>query len=149
MAGFAGAGAARVLPSRVSDSEEAEATLDADEIRALVQQQCAGELARLCREYGMGGVGSQTTIATLVELDFGSPGTRTGNFIVADPNVLPQTNVFMSQSGIAATGRSADENELDAFVCRCVPMTGSFVAYVTPVDGGSVSGKYMFQYFLK
>ena len=133
---------------------EQEARRSTDTRPGQLEPLTAADVLRLCREYCLtmagvttGGV-TQTIRATLVELDFGSPGTRQRTFVVVDPAVTAQTNVVMSQSALAAIGRSADENELDAFVCRCTPVAGSFTAFITTVDGGSVSGLYKFQYLL-
>jgi hypothetical protein len=92
-----------------------------------------------------GGVGAA---ATVVEIDFGSTPVKGKKFTIVDASVIATTNVIASQSGLAATGRQADENEMDALICRVTPGTGQFTLYVEAYPG-PVSGKYKIQYMLK
>lgn len=91
------------------------------------------------------GSGSPTVV---VELDFGSGLVKAGVFTVIDAGIGPSSNVFMMQSGLAPSGKSADENEFDAFLCRCTPGSGKFTAYVQSLNG-PVTGKFKFEYFVK
>ena len=84
----------------------------------------------------------------LVELDFGALPVREGKFAVNDTRVTATSNVLMLQSGQAPTGKSADENELDAIDCRCTPAPGQFTAYLSSLFG-PVSGKFKFGYVLR
>ena len=80
-----------------------------------------------------------------VELDFGSPGTRSKTFTVTDADVSASSVIQAWQSGSAATGRSSDENEMDQIMFRAVPGAGSFTLYATSLFG-PVSGLYKVNY---
>lgn len=80
-----------------------------------------------------------------VELDFGSLGTRSKTFTVTDVDVSASSMLQAWQSGVAATGRSADEVEMDQIVFRAVPGAGSFTLYATSLLG-PVSGLYKVNY---
>lgn len=89
-----------------------------------------------------GGAGASWTT---VEVDFGSIPTYDKTFTVTDASVSLTSKVIALHAGDAATGRQADENELDALVCRAVPATGSFTLYVRSTTG-PVAGKYKVHY---
>ena len=84
----------------------------------------------------------------LVTLNFGATAVAEGTFTVTDGRVTANTRVFLEQSGSAAPGRQADENEFEAFLCRCVPGAGSFTAYVRS-HMGLVVGSYNFHYIVR
>lgn len=79
------------------------------------------------------------------EIDFGPVAVRSKTFTVTDAGVSPASRIVAVQSGAAATGRSADENEGDALVLRCVPGAGSFTLYTTAIEG-PVAGKFKINY---
>lgn len=89
-----------------------------------------------------------TRDAVLVELDFGSTPTRSTVATINDQRVTATSNILMLQSGIAPTGKSADENEMDTLICRCLPAAGSFTAYINSMDGWVV-GKFKFNYVVR
>ena len=90
-----------------------------------------------------GGSGGGTFSQT--EIDFGSVGTKSGKFVVTNASVSLTSKILANQAATAATGRSEDENEMDALVCRCVPAAGSFTVYIDSVTG-YISGKYKINY---
>ncbi len=83
---------------------------------------------------------------TEVEIDFGSSPMWSKSFTIIDGNVSPSSKLVATQSGSAATGRDADENEMDALILNCKPGSGQFTmnAFAFP---GPVSGKYKINYF--
>lgn len=83
-----------------------------------------------------------------VELDFGSPGTRSKTFTITDADVSASSVIQAWQSGVAATGRSADENEMDQIVFRAVPGAGSLTLYANSLFG-PVSGLYKVNYSIR
>lgn len=89
-----------------------------------------------------------TRDAVVVELDFGSTPTRSKTFTVTDGRILPAKSVLMNQSGVAPTGKSADENEMDSFMANCLPGTGSFTANIFSLFG-PVVGKFKFLYVVR
>lgn len=105
------------------------------------------------REVGSAGIaGSNGTdgadgalTVTEVEIDFGSVPVREKHFTITDAGVSATSKIIAVQSGKAATGRDADENEMDALVFNCKPETGQFVlnAFAIP---GPVTGKYKVNY---
>lgn len=98
--------------------------------------------------YGNTHFGGGGGAATVVELDFGAVLVKAGTFTVTDATVTTASNIFMQQSGLAPTGKSADENEFDAFVCRCTPGSGQFTAYIQSING-PVVGNFKFEYLVK
>lgn len=85
--------------------------------------------------------------AITVELDFGTVGMRDKAFTVTDSNVTSAKKIIFWHTAIAATGKSVDENEMDTFVCRCVPGAGSFVVYISSLFGPVVN-KFKFEYLV-
>jgi len=90
-------------------------------------------------------VGARDSI--VVELSF-LTGVLSQSFTVQDPRVTASEQVVMWQSGQAPTGKSQDENELDAFSCRCASGAGSFVAYIDSLFG-VVAGPFRFAYVVR
>lgn len=84
----------------------------------------------------------------MTELDFGATPRISFVATVNDTRVTTASSVTMLQSGIAPTGKSADENEMDALVCRCLPAAGSFTAYIDSMFG-PVIGKFKFHYVVR
>ena len=72
-----------------------------------------------------GGGGGATW--TAVELDFGVDAKFVAKTTVTDAAITATTKIMVLQSGIAATGRQADENEMDSITCSAIPGTGNFV----------------------
>ena len=89
--------------------------------------------------------GINSSVITQVELDFGSTPTRSKKFTITNANVTASSQLQMWQSADAPTGRSNDENEMDAFVCRVYASTGTIIAYIDSLLG-PVAGKYKFNY---
>lgn len=85
---------------------------------------------------------------TQVEIDFGAVPLYSQTFTITDPLLQSGQLVDVTQSGDAATGRQADENEMDrlAFAVSS-PTAGQFVVYVAGVQG-PVAGKYKILYIL-
>jgi hypothetical protein len=82
-----------------------------------------------------------------VEVDFGSAAVSEKAFTaVAAANVNAASTITAVQSGKAATGRTADENEFAAIVFRAVPKAGSFDLYATSLGGRDLQGKFKVSY---
>jgi Protein of unknown function (DUF2793) len=82
-----------------------------------------------------------------VEIDFGATALRTRKFSITDAAVTPASKIVAIQSGKAATGRSADENEMDFLHLRAVPGTGTFTLHAACLTG-RVSGKFKVSYLV-
>jgi hypothetical protein len=83
------------------------------------------------------------------EIDFGATPTFGKSFTITDANCTTLARIVAVQSGAAATGRQADENEMDQLVFSALPGTGSFVLNAaTDKATGPVSGKYKVNYVL-
>ena len=95
--------------------------------------------------FGNSANGLNTSTMFTVELDFGSTPTRSKTFVVSNAGVTSSSQIMVQQSAEAATSRSADENEMDALICRQFPGSGSFTMYVDSLFG-PVTGKYKFNY---
>lgn len=79
-----------------------------------------------------GGAGASWT---QVELDFGVGAQKSTFSYVTDATVTAASKIMVLQSGIAATGRQADENEMDAIVCRAIPATGTLRIICSVLEG--------------
>ena len=88
-----------------------------------------------------------TPLMRTVEIDLGSPGTRSKNFVIVDADATATSVISAWQSGIAATGRSADENEMDRISFAVLPAAGSLTIYATSILG-PVSGLYKVHYMI-
>lgn len=64
---------------------------------------------------------------------------------VTDAGVSTTSKVIAIQSAKAATGRQADENEMDPFTCRVEPGTGQFTLICKGYEG-PIHGKYLIWY---
>lgn len=82
---------------------------------------------------------------TEVEVDFGTSPTRTKTFVVVDASVSTGSKLVISQSGHAATGRQADENEMDPIIFSGTPGSGQFTLIANALVG-PVAGKYRANY---
>jgi hypothetical protein len=78
--------------------------------------------------------------ASTAEIDFGTLPRSDGVFNVTDAAVTPSTQILAYQSGAAATGKDADDNELDAISVRAVAKSGAFTVYADALTG-PVSGR--------
>ncbi len=88
--------------------------------------------------------GGSTTITEL-EVDFGTDPVRTKNFLVIDASVFSASSLLINQSGAAATGRQADENEMDPILFSGTPTIGQFILIANALTG-PVVGKYRVNY---
>ena len=88
-----------------------------------------------------GGGGSMTE----VEIDFGTSPTRTKTFTIIDASVSTSSKLMINQSGHAATGRQADENEMDPILFSGTPGSGQFILIANALTG-PVAGKYRVNY---
>jgi len=82
-----------------------------------------------------------------VEIDFGGAAVQSKRFTIANAGVLATSKIVVDQSGKAATGRAADENEMDFLHLRAVPGAGSFTLFAACLTG-RVSGKYKVNYLV-
>lgn len=89
-----------------------------------------------------GGAGASWTE---IEIDFGPLPRYVVTSSIADGTVSATSKINIWQAGIAPTGKTADENEMDGLICNAFPGTGTFDlrAFAVP---GPVSGKYVFWY---
>jgi len=71
--------------------------------------------------------GSGSFALTTVEINFGTDAKFVAKLTVVDAAVTATSKIIALQSGIAATGRQADENEMDSITCNATPAAGSFV----------------------
>ena len=84
------------------------------------------------------------------EVNFGATGVRSKTFTLSDPDVLVgQHHVMAFQSANAATGRSQDENEMDAIMYRAVPgpSNGQITVYADSLFG-PVAGLYVLHFIV-
>jgi hypothetical protein len=90
-----------------------------------------------------------TTAPTIteIEIDFGATAVAELSFIISDASITITSKIVVLQSGRAATGRSADENELDIIRFVATPAAGSFQLSATCLSG-RVSGKYKVNYLV-
>jgi len=91
--------------------------------------------------------GGGGAVLTEAEVDFGAAAVREKKFILTNGSVTATSQILVAQSGKAATGRSADENEMDLLHLRAVPAAGSFTLYAACLTG-RVSGKFKVSYQL-
>ncbi len=82
-----------------------------------------------------------------VEIDFGASAVREKRFTISNAAVTAATKIVATQSGKAATGRSADENEMDYLHLRAVPGAASFTLHAACLTG-RVSGKFKVSYLI-
>lgn len=83
-----------------------------------------------------------------VEVDFGATPVRSASFALADATVLATSKISAWQAGDAATGRQADENEMDQLrlVSRATGI-GTWSLYAAGAEG-PVSGKFKINYLV-
>lgn len=81
---------------------------------------------------------------TQVEVDVGNTPQDSPKFTITDAAVTATSAINAYSAGVAATGRQADENEMDPFYCVAIPGNGSFTLVLgsqTPI-----AGKYRVNY---
>jgi hypothetical protein len=94
---------------------------------------------------GAAAAGSASIYET--EIDFGTTNAvYNKTFTITDASVTSTSKIIVYQSGSAATGRQADENELETLNFAAIPGTGSFTLYAKCMN--RVSGKYKINYML-
>ena len=91
--------------------------------------------------------GSSSATIYQIEIDFGLSPTRSKTFTIIDSNVNAGSFLIITQSGAAATGRQADENEMDPIVFSGTPATGQFILNANALNG-PVAGKYKVNYMI-
>ena len=80
-----------------------------------------------------------------VEVDFGPVPTSYGVFTVTDAAVSALSRLHVVQAGNAATGRSADENEMDPIAFSARASAGVLTITGRTLDG-PVVGRYVVDY---
>jgi len=93
-----------------------------------------------------GGGGGPATI-TEVEVDVGTLPVYETSVSVTDATVSGTSKVLIVQSGAAATGRQADENEMDGLDVSATPAAGSFTARIC-AKPGPITGKFKLLYMV-
>lgn len=88
--------------------------------------------------------GGSATV-TSIEIDIGAVPVKNKTITVTDAGVLPTTKILAVQSGRAATGRPADENEMTRLNIVPYPETGSFKLWISCLTG-SMRGKFIIDY---
>ena len=73
--------------------------------------------------------------STQIEINFGTIPTRYKTFTVIDGYVTTSSKILAVQSGNAAIGRSADENEMDPMMFSAVSGNGRFTLIATTLNG--------------
>jgi hypothetical protein len=96
-------------------------------------------------EYDLTSGSGGGSVSKQFEIDFGALGTRSKVFTITDTDVNVLSKLFVQQSGNAATGRSQDENEMDALTFRSIAGAGQFTLYADSLFG-PVAGKYKISY---
>ena len=61
-----------------------------------------------------------------VEVDFGTYPTISKTATITDARITSSSVILATQSGKAATGKQADENEMDGLMFSCLAANGSF-----------------------
>lgn len=87
-------------------------------------------------------------VFTEVTLDFGSVGTYNKLFTVNDAGAATSNKILISPSGKPATGRSADELEMDNFICSAACLVDGQITINAFAIPGPVTGEYKFNYSL-
>lgn len=85
-------------------------------------------------------------IVNEVEVNFGYPPMRESTFIITDAAVTPASRILAQQSGAAPTGKNADDNEMEKFVCTARAGAGSFMLHCAVIEGIRLAGRYRVSY---
>lgn len=82
-----------------------------------------------------------------VEIDFGVLGKLSYVLTISDASFVVGQKIIVEQSGDAATGRQADENELEAFRTNAtITAAGSARVNVHALPGTLLQGKFRLNY---
>ena len=84
--------------------------------------------------------GAQTSI------DFGATPVYDATFTVTDSLVTASTQIVLQQDGSAATGKDADENQMDQLLLIPTASDGSFTIYAKAYDGSYLAGAFNINY---
>lgn len=82
---------------------------------------------------------------TEVEIDFTATPMREKSFTITDSGISPSSKIIVNQSGAAATGQDADENEMTILAMNAVPGTGQFTLNTICLTGHA-GGKFKINY---
>jgi len=88
-----------------------------------------------------------TTFYT-TEVDFGATPVYSKKFEIAHAGALVTNKVMIVQSAAAATGRAADENEMDAIVGSGYVSGAGIITLFLHGLPGPVTGKYNVNYLI-
>ena len=83
----------------------------------------SGKLKELQAGDTIAGAGTSTGS---VEVSFGTYPTVSQKVTITDARISPTSIILATQSGKAATGKQADENEMDGMMLSCLSGTGTF-----------------------
>lgn len=92
------------------------------------------------------GANGGVTIAE-VEVDFGSVPVWSKVLTVIDATITTASKIIAVQSGKAASGREADENEMDPILFSATPQSGQMLLIANP-QAGPVGGSYKVNYIV-
>lgn len=87
--------------------------------------------------------GSATIYST--EIDFGTTAVGSKTFTITNGSVTTASLLIVQQSGMAATNKEADENEMDFLELSAMPQNGSFVLFAN-ANPGPVQNKFIVNY---
>lgn len=96
---------------------------------------------------GPAGGGTGNVSVTSLEIDVGAIPVWSTNITITDGTVTGTSKIVITQSAVAATGRDADENEMDPLILSATPTAGSFTLRVAGAHG-PITGKYMINYVI-
>jgi hypothetical protein len=88
--------------------------------------------------------GGSSTFTTIT-VNFGTLPVRSHTFTITDSNVTTSSHLIIAQSGAAAPGRQADENEMDPILFSGTPGSGQFTLIANALTG-PVVGQYNVNY---
>lgn len=92
-----------------------------------------------------GGGGGGLTL-TVVEINAGTIARDTFYATVANAAVTVNSKIISGQSGIAATGKQADENEMETFGVVAIPLAGSIKFALNAYAGSRLQGNVKVHY---
>ena len=91
-----------------------------------------------------GGSGGLTL--TTVEIDCGTLAKDKVVSTVTVAGITATSKIIATQAGLAATGRQADENEMDQFIVVAVPLAGQIQFVLNSLHGTLLQGNVKLHY---
>ena len=91
--------------------------------------------------------GGGATPPTEIEVNVSYPPIRTKTFTIVAAAVTTGSKILAYQSGNAPTGKNADDNEMDPFICSATPGNGQFTLILSGIEG-MIAGPFKVLYTL-